>query len=122
MDKEGLFANQKIDFVQLYHEINRKTSSGACLLLLKEFRHSSGKDLVKQKTVLTQTRKLCYAIHMRNLNAEMSKRDFDKKNSKKILTEVQFTDRKEALQNKTKLNKLKRFYLLLQPTTRPHRI
>lgn len=77
MDKEGSFANQKVDFVQLYQEINRKTSSRACLELLKEFRRSSGKDFVKQKkNGLKQTRKLCYAIRARNLNAEISKRDF----------------------------------------------
>ena len=60
-------------------------------------------------------------------NFEQNKRDLERGYPitlvQEILTEVKFTDRNEALRNKTKQ---KRFYrlLLLQttPTIRPHRI
>ena len=56
-------------------------------------------------------------------NFEQSKRDLERGYPitlvQEILTEVKFTDRNEALRNKTKQ---KRFYRLLIPTIRQHRI
>ena len=57
-------------------------------------------------------------------NFEQSKRDLERGYPitlvQEILTEVKFTGRNEALHNKQ--NKQKRFYRLLIPTIRQHRI
>ena len=63
-----------------------------------------------------------FETHKREFEQRLCQRGYPLTLVQKILTEVQFCDRKEALRNKTKQNKLKRFCRLLQLTIQPHRI
>ena len=63
-----------------------------------------------------------FETHKREFEQRLCERGYPLTLVQTILTEVQFCDRKEALRNKTKQNKLKRFCRLLQLTIQPHRI